>query len=146
MRNSNTVYEQEDFSYRDFTNYVFKNVDFNSVKFTSAILRHAVFTNCSFRSCDFSHANLFGVRFQECIIHNCDFKKSDLHGCIGIIHGDFDGISIEPYLSGTGVVFWTPEALGSKKFIVEHYENILLEEYLGELETHLKQIIITGRK
>lgn len=146
MRNSNTVYEKEDFSYRDLSNYVFKNVDFNNVKFTSVVLKHAVFIGCSFRNCDFSHANLSGTRFHECVIHNCDFSKANLNSCLGIIYGDFDGIIIEPFLSNTGIIFWTPEALGNKKFIVEYYENILLEEYLGELEDHLKQIIITGRK
>lgn len=146
MRNYDTVYEKEDFSYREFKNYVFKNVDFNNVSFISANFKHTVFNNCCFRNCDFSHADLTGTRFHECIIHNCSFHKTNLHSCIGLIHGEFNAITIEPYLSTNGVLFWTPEALGNKKFIVEYYENILLEEYLGELEDHLKQIIITGRK
>lgn len=142
-----TVYNGEDFAYRDYTRQSFSNFDFNDVNFTSSIFKGASFHNCTFRNCNFSHCDLTGARFYDCLVHRCNFKKANLHNCIGIINGEFDTLFIEPYLCGSGsIVFWTQEAVGNKKFIINYYENILLEEFLTELEDRMKLVVITGQK
>jgi hypothetical protein len=141
MHIKSQVVSDSEFCNKDMSYSVVHYSDFNRMNMFGIILHHSQFINCTFRNCDFSYADLSSCDFIDCIFHDCVFYRANIENCKGLVYDNIRSSTFKPFLFGGSVVYWTEKAIGDKRFIVNYYEDILLEDELNELEERFKAFI-----